>query len=53
LKLLEEKIGKSFKNVNIYNFLNRTSIDEEIITGIGKWDFIKLKASSKQKKLLE
>jgi hypothetical protein len=44
LKLLQEKLWKTLKDIGIGNyFLNRTPINQEIRARIDKWNCIKLK----------
>jgi hypothetical protein len=44
LKLLQETIGKTLQDIGIgNNFLNGTSIAQEVTAKIDKWDCIKLK----------
>jgi hypothetical protein len=49
LKLLEEKIGKTFQDLGLSNhFLNRTLIAQEIKARINKRNYFKLKASTQE-----
>jgi hypothetical protein len=51
LKLLEENIEETVQDIGIgNNFLNRTPVVQEIIVRINKWDWIKLKDFSQQRK---
>jgi hypothetical protein len=53
LKLLEENIGKTLKDIGIDNvFLNRATFAQEIRARIDKWDCINLKSFYAAKKLI-
>jgi hypothetical protein len=50
LKLLEEKVGKSFEHMGTgENFLNRTSTAYALRSKVDKWDLIKLQSFCKAK----
>ena len=50
LKLIEEKVGKSFKDVGTgEKFLNRTAMACAVRSRIDKWDLIKLQSFCKAK----
>ena len=50
LKLIEEKVGKSFKDMGTgEKFLNRTAIACAVRSRIDKWDIIKLQSFCKAK----
>jgi hypothetical protein len=50
LKLIEEKVGKSLKDMGTgEKFLNRTAMACAVRSRIDKWDLIKLQASARQK----
>jgi hypothetical protein len=50
LKLLEEKVGKSPKDMSTgENFLNRTAMAHAVRSRIDKWDLIKLQSFCKAK----
>jgi hypothetical protein len=47
LKLLQKRIGKTVEQIGIgSNFLNRTSIAQQLRERINKWDYMKLKTSA-------
>ena len=51
IKLLEENIDKTFSDLNHTNvFLGQSPKAEEIKAKINKWDLIKLKSFSQQRK---
>ena len=51
IKILEENIGRTLLDINLYNiFLDLSPRVMEIKTKINKWDLIKLKASAQQRK---
>ena len=48
LKLIEEKVGKSFKDMGTrQKFLNRTAMASALRSRINKWDLIKLQSFCK------
>ena len=50
LKLIEEKMGKSLKDIGIgEKFLNRTAMACAVRSRINKWDLIKLQSFCKAK----
>ena len=50
LKLIEEKVGKSFKDMGpVEKFLNRRAMACAIRSRIDKWDLIKLQSLGKAK----
>ena len=52
IKLLEERIGKTFSDINRTNvFLGQSPKAIEIKTNKNKWDLVKPKSFGKQKKL--
>ena len=52
LKLIEEKVGKSLKDMGTgKKFLNRSAMACAVRSRIDKWDLMKLKASARQKTL--
>lgn len=51
IKLLEENAGKQLSDIGLGNkFLNTTPKGQTAKAKINKWDYIKSKASTKQKK---
>jgi hypothetical protein len=51
LKILQEGAGKTLEQIGIgKDFLNRTTAAQQLREKINKWDFIKLKSFSQQKK---
>jgi hypothetical protein len=51
LKLVKERVGNTLEVIGISkDFLNGTPAAQQLRERMGKWDFIKLKASAQQKK---
>jgi hypothetical protein len=51
VKLLQEREGNSLEAIGIgKDFLNRTPAAQQLRERMDKWDYMKLKSSSQQKK---